>query len=142
MSYASSRNPVVRGFSSVNINSLIQLASANTPLVSGVLTPLVEIDYPDGIYSGWAQIQVVGDATTDFTYLNIVEDNENANTNERQSYFVNTTLPDTSIFYIKYPITRANFSDNNNEVVLSAQAVFVGTAPSIHVTYLYLVKIG
>jgi len=142
MSYASARNPVVRGYKSVNINSVIQDQSAITPLVSGTLTALVPIDYPDGIWVGWAEIEVIGDATTAFDYLNIVEDNEGATTNQRQSYFVNTALPDTSTFYIKYPITRESFIDGENEVVLSAQAVFAGTAPTIQVTYLYIVKVG
>ena len=141
MSYASSRTTDTRRLKSVGITSQIQDQSALTPLVSGVLTPLLPIDYPDGVWTGWAQISIQGDATTAFDYLNIIEDNEDLVTNQRESYFVNTTLPDTSTFYIKYPITKISFEDEENEVVLSVQAVFAGTAPSIQVTYLNLIKV-
>lgn len=141
MSYASSRFPLDSALTSVNIGEEILDASAIIPLVSGVITPLVNIDYPDGIWTGWAQIQLIGDATTNITYLNIFEDNQGAGTNEIQSYFVNTILPNTDNFYIKYPITRESFS-TNKEVILSAECDFSGTAPSIQVTYLYIIKIG
>lgn len=142
MSYASTRTPVLRELKSVNIGSTIEEQSAIVTLVSGVLTPLVPYTYPDGIWTGWAQIEVIGDNTTAFEYLNILEDNEGASTNTLMAYFVATTLPSNDSFYIKYPITRASFSDSENEVILSAQAVFTGTAPTIQVTYLFIVKVG
>ena len=141
MSYASSRTTDTRRLKSVDITSQIQDQSAITTLASGVLAPLLSINYPDGVWTGWAQISVKGDETTAFEYLNIIEDNENATTNTQESYFVNTTLPTGVNFYIKYPITKISFEDGENEVVLSAQAVFAGTAPVIQVTYLNLVKV-
>jgi hypothetical protein len=142
MSYASARNPLVRGFKSVNIGDLLQEQSANTQLVSGVASPLISFAYPDGIWTGWAQIQLYGDATTSISYLNIIEDNEDLVSNQSQSYLVNTTLSAGTTYYIKYPITRENFTEENNEIILSAQAVFTGTAPSIQIVYLQLTKIG
>lgn len=142
MSYASSRNPLIRGLKSVNIGESIQEQSPIETLVSGVASPLIDFTYPDGIWSGWAQIEVIGDNTTALTYLNIIEDNEGGTVNQLQSYFVNTTLPDNNTYFIKYPITRWSFEDPENEIILSAQAVFAGTAPTVQIIYLYLIKIG
>jgi len=142
MSYASTRIPDLRELKSVNIGSSIQDQSAIFTLVSGVLTQLLPYTYPDGIWTGWASIEVKGDNTTAFEYLNILEDNEGGTTNQYGSYFVNTTLPSNASFYIKYPITRASFTDSENEIILSTQAVFAGTAPTIQITYLYIVKVG
>jgi hypothetical protein len=143
MSYASARFPLVRGLKSVNIGDRIQEAQSQyETLVSGVASQLLSFAYPDGIWTGWAQIELFGDATTDITYLNIIEDNEGGATNQLQSYFVNTTFPDNTTFYIKYPITRLSLDDQNNEIILSAQSVFAGTAPQIKIIYLQLIKIG
>lgn len=142
MSYASARTTELSELKSVNIGSIIQEQSLVVTLVSGVLAPLVSYNYPDGLWTGWADIEVKGDNTTAFSYLNVIEDNEGGNTNQQASYFVGSTLPSNVSFYIKYPITKATFSNSNNEIILSAQAVFTGTAPTIQVTYLYIVKVG
>lgn len=141
MSFASTRTSFSRALKSVDVGGRIQEASAFFTLVSGVATELVDFTYQDGIYTGWAQFELFGDATTQISYLNIIEDNEGGNTNQLQSYLINTTLSAGTTYYIKYPITRLSLDDVNNEIILSVQAVFAGTAPQIKVVYLQLIKV-
>ena len=145
MSYASSRIPISFD-SSVNVGSIIQLDQDDTiilplALVSGVLTPLATINLPLGVWTGFAEISVQGDATTALEYLDIVEDNEGGATNFSGAYLVGTTLPSAGVFILKYPLTRYNYNFSGNEIVLSVKSVFAGTAPSITSVYIQLIKV-
>lgn len=145
MSFASSRIPTQQ--SSVNIGEVIQLpqdAGVVLPLtlVSGALTPLTTLELNQGVYTGYIQITLSGDNTTDFDYFNIVEDNEGGATNTIGAYLVATILPNAGSIELKYPITRfVNSTFSQNEIVLSVQSVFAGTAPQITAVYTQLIKV-
>jgi hypothetical protein len=145
MSFASSRIP--NQLASASIGLVIQQdedAGIVLPLtlVSGDLEPLASIELQQGVWTGFAEISVQGDATTVIEYFNIVEDNEGGATNFSGAYLVGTTLPSTDVFTFKYPITRfVNSTLTQNEIVLSVESVFAGTAPEVTAVYIQLIKV-
>jgi hypothetical protein len=149
MSFASARTPLTSPTStfltSADVGSVIQLGANDgvlpAILVSGVLTPLTNINFPIGLFTGFAEVSVVGDATTVLEYLNIIEDNEGGASNFLGAYLVGTTLPSDGTFVLKYPISRYNENNSGNEIVLSVQAEFTGTAPRIIAVYVQLLKV-
>jgi hypothetical protein len=147
MSYASSRtqqSALTTGvLLSADVGSKYQPTPVATPLVlaSGVVAPLITIQYPIGVYTGWVNISYTGDNTTAFDYLTITEDNEGGGTNQNSTYNIATTLPSNDIFWIKYPITIDNLNNSGNEVTLSAVAEFAGTAPTIQSIYMFVAKV-
>lgn len=103
MSFASSRIP--NQLASASIGLVIQQdedAGIVLPLtlVSGDLEPLASIELQQGVWTGFAEISVQGDATTVIEYFNIVEDNEGGATNFSGAYLVGTTLPSTDVLHL------------------------------------------
>jgi hypothetical protein len=147
MSFASSRIPVGASstdiLTSADIGSILSPPSVALPLVliDGIFNTLIpNIQYPIGVYTGWVTINLEGDATTAFDYLDIIE-NDGVNTLANQSYFVATTLANTDSISIKYPITHINLDGTNNTLGIFAYSFFTGTAPTITAVNMRVVKV-
>jgi hypothetical protein len=147
MSYASSRIPVGATttdiLTSVNIGSIFSPSAVAVPLVlpSGVVTPLITALYPIGVWTGYLNLVLVGDATTVIELFDVFENDGGATNLAVQSYFVETTLTNTNDIYIKYPITYSNLDGINSALNYNIYTIFAGTAPTITAISMTVVKV-
>jgi hypothetical protein len=148
MSYASSRIPV--GASSTDILTSVNIGSTFSPstvavpltLTSGVVSTLLTALYPIGVFTGYLNIVLSGDATTDIEALDVFENAGGGAPNLAvQTYFVATILPNTGDFFIKYPITYSNLDGIVSAMNYQVYPIFTGTAPTIVAMNMEVIKV-